>query len=82
MKTRTWALPRKDSPEKLALTCQSSNGAHPVAHMEAGPAEDGGDEGPAENGCGSSDLRVSMIDVVQDTRNVLLLWGMNWPPTV
>lgn len=59
-------LPRKDSPGRLAVTCQSPDGAHPVAHMEARPAEGGGDEGPAENGCGPSDLRVSMVDVVQD----------------
>ncbi|KAL0596683.1 hypothetical protein AAY473_034634 [Plecturocebus cupreus] len=44
----------------------SSNGAHPISHMEAGSAEDGADEGPTENGSGSSNLRVSMINVVQD----------------
>lgn len=58
-------LPRKYT-ENSAVTCQGPDGAHPVSHLEAGPAEDGGDEGPTQNGRGSSDLGVSVIDVAQD----------------
>lgn len=67
METETLVrISRKNTAEKLATTCQGSNGAHPISHVEAGPAEDGADEGPTENGSGSSNLWVSMIDVVQD----------------
>lgn len=48
------------------VTCAGSDGAHPGRHVEAAPAEDGADERPAEDGCGSSDLRVPVLDVVQD----------------
>ncbi|OBS74301.1 hypothetical protein A6R68_15169, partial [Neotoma lepida] len=41
---------------------QGSNGAQPVANTEPGPAENGVNEGPTENGSSSSDLWVSMID--------------------
>ena len=64
---------------KRALTCPGSDGAHPARHMEAAPAEDGADEGPAEDGCGSPDLRVPVVDVVQDVGHVLLLCGERWP---
>lgn len=57
---------RKDMTDSLAVTRQISHGAHPVSHLEARSAEDGVDEGPTEDGCGSSDLRVSVINVVQD----------------
>lgn len=66
-----------ECPEKQAVTCQTSDGAHPVSHMEAWPAKDGADQGPTENGCGSSHLRVAVIDVVQDVWDILLLCGIN-----
>ena len=66
----------------LDVTCQSSDGAHPVSHVEAGPAEDGGDKGPTEDSRGSSDLWVPMVDVVQDVWHVLLLCGERQPATV
>lgn len=70
---------QKTHQGRLSVTCQGSNGAQPVANTEPGPAEDGVDEGPTENGSSSSNLWVSMIDVVQDVRDILFLCEHKWP---
>jgi hypothetical protein len=70
---------RKDTRANCPVTCQGSDVAQPVTNTETGPTEDGVDKGPTENGSSSSDLWVSMIDVVQDVRNILFLCGHKWP---
>lgn len=65
--------------DKLSITCQCSNVAQPVANTESRPAEYRVDEGSTENGSSSSDLWVSMIDVVQDVRDILFLCGHKRP---
>lgn len=65
--------------DKLFITCQGSNVAQPVTNTEPRPAEYGVDEGSTEDGSSSSDLWVSMIDVVQDVRDILFLCGHKRP---
>lgn len=71
---------QKSQPWKSAATCQRPDSAHPVPHSEARPAENGADEGPTQDGRGPADLGVSVSDVVQDIRDVLLICG-DRPPS-
>ena len=70
---------RKDTRTNCPVTCQGSDVAQPITNSETGPAEDGVDKGPTENGSSSSDLWVSMINVVQDVGDILFLCGHKWP---
>lgn len=55
------------------LTCCTLHTGQPAVDVVAHFAERRLDDGCAQNGCGSSDLRVSMVNKAQNIADILLL---------